>query len=144
MRFDNFDLAQPYGAIVLRGLGHEWDLHSFAAFQGITFEPQRNEVILEWRTSGTESNPWGSRGNTASGCRIRFRAVRSLSLGPRDSAYPPAEALCVAGISKVIPGEAEPLFKQSWAPDEQFHLRVTFQDERHVDIDAESATFETL
>ena len=144
MKLENFDLSSPYGDIEIRGLGHAWDLHNFATFQGFTFQPTRNELCLEWRVGGQTDNPWGSRGNSAGGCRIRFVGVRSVIVTPRDAGYPAEESLCLAEISKVIPGEREFPYKQEWGVGEQFHLRLKFQDERYVDIEAESAVLEAL
>src|SRR5204863_7316657 len=109
-----------------------------------TFEPQRNELILEWRVVGGHSNPWGSLGNVAGGCRLRFRGLKSLIVTARDSAYPAEESLCLSDISKVIPGERDHPYKRTWSDGEQFHLRLGFQDERCFDIEAESAILEAL
>jgi len=144
MKLENFDLSKPYGAIELRGLGHNWDLHNFATFQGITFEPQRNELILEWRVTAGNSNPWGSQNNLATGCRLRFRGLKSLVVTTRSAAYSLEESQCLSEISKVIPGQREYPYKQIWSEGEQFHLRLGFQDERCFDIEAESAVLEAL
>ena len=78
MRLENFDLESPFGAIVLQGLGHHWDLHGFARFQGFSFDPERDELTMEWRAG--HENPWGSDGNNASGCRLRFSVLRFCAL----------------------------------------------------------------
>jgi len=144
MRFENFDLGSPYGSIELRGLGHDWDLHNWADFGGLTFLVESNELVLEWRVNHMDKNPWGDTGNTAAGCRLRFRGLHSVRLSPRDPAYPATEGTCVASISKVIPGELQFPYKQKWEPGEEFHLRLTFQDEREIEIGAETAVLEPI
>jgi len=78
MKLENFELLQPFGGIELQGLGHVWDLHNFAHFKGLTFVPERNELILEWRIERADSNVSGKLGNTA-GCRLRFRGCGRLT-----------------------------------------------------------------
>jgi hypothetical protein len=144
MRFENFDLESPLGAIVLRGLGHHWDLHGFADFQGFSFDPERDELIMEWRAG--HENPWGSDGNSARGCRLRFSVLRFLRGTSRDPAYPPQESRAVSGISKAIPGpeQSEFRFKQDWGPDEPFHLVIQFQDARELEIAADAVSLEAI
>jgi hypothetical protein len=144
MKLENFDLNKPFGAIELQGLGHDWDLHNWAEFKGFSFVPGTNELILEWRVPEGHENPWGSRGNMARGCRLRFQGLKSIRVSERDTAYPLKESDCVSGISKVIPGELEYPFKRSWAEGEAFHLRITFQDERNIEIAAESVSLEAI
>src|SRR5262245_79256 len=144
MKLDNFDLASPYATIELVGLGHRWDLHSWADFVGVTFAPEQDEMAFEWRVPLDEQNPWGSPGNRATGCRLRFRRVFHLAMSGRDPAYPKAEALTIDSISKAIPGERDYPFKREWAPDEPFHLRFQFHDSRTIDVGAELATLEAI
>jgi hypothetical protein len=144
MRFENFDLMSPLGAIHLRGLGHYWDLHGFADFQGFKFDPERDELTMEWRAG--EGNPWGSDGNNARGCRLRFTVLRFLSVTSRDPAYPPVESRAVSGISKAMPGpeRSEFRFKRDWGPDEPFHLVFCFQDGRELEIAADAVKLEAI
>jgi hypothetical protein len=144
MRLENFDLVKPFGQIWLRGLGHSWDLHNFVVFKGLAFHPERNEMVLEWRVGTSRTDPWCSPGNNAAGCRLRFTGVRSVSLSPRDAAFALDESTCLEMISKVVPGEREYPFKQSWGPDEPFNLRLDFQDDRRIEVDAESVSLEAI
>ena len=144
MRFENFELAAPYGAIELRGLGHAWDLHNFATFQGFAFDPERDEFTMEWLVEPGQENPWGSRGNNARGCRLRFSGLRFLRETNRDRAYPLKESRTVAGVSKATPEQGEHRLKQEWAPDEPFHLIIRFQDERELEIAANVVRLEAI
>src|SRR5262245_41799217 len=144
MRLENFELAEPYATIELVGLGHRWDLHSWADFVGVTFTPEQDELCLEWRVPTHERNPWGSPGNTATGCRLRFRGVRLVTMTNRDSAYPMDEALTLEAIGKAIPGETKYPFKRDWEPGETFNLRFEFHDERSIEIGAKEATLEAI
>ena len=144
MRLENFDLESPFGAIVLEGLGHHWDLHGFARFQGFSFDPERDELTMEWRAG--HENPWGSDGNNASGCRLRFTVLRFLRATNRDSAYPPLESQAVAGIYKALPGpeRSEFRFKRDWGPDEPFNLVICFQDGRELEVAADAVRLEAM
>jgi len=144
MRFENFDLAVPYGAIQLRGLGHDWDLHNFADFRGFTFDPGLDELTMEWQAPEGQENPWGSRGNNARGCRLRFSGLSFLRGTSRDRAYPLQESLTVSGISKATPGQGEGRLKQDWGPDERFHLIIQFQDEREFEVAADVVRLEAI
>jgi hypothetical protein len=144
MRFENFALASPYGATELEGLGHRWDLHSFAHFQGLRFDPLRNELTMEWQVPRGEKNPWGSPGNDALGCRLRFNGLRLSRAARRDEAYPLEESRTVSGLSKVTPEYGDFRFKHAWAPDDPFHLLVEFQDQREIEIAADAVRLESI
>lgn len=144
MKLENFDLSESSCTIELQGLGHCWDLHNCAGFTGFAFSPERDELILEWRVASAQENPWGSLGNRARGCQLRFRGISFLSMSPRDAACPSSEALCLAGLSKVIPGEREYPHKDRWEPDEPFHLLFEFQDERTLEIGAAAVRLEVI
>lgn len=144
MRLENFDLVKPFGQILLRGLGHTWDLHNFVVFKGLGFHPERDELVMEWRVETSRADPWGSPGNSAVGCRLRFVGVRSVSLSPRDPALQLDESVCLEMISKVVPGEREYPFKDSWGPNELFNLRLDLHDDRNIEVDAESVSLEAI
>lgn len=144
MRFDNFDLTTPYGGIEIRGLGHNWDLHNFAHFQGFSFNPARDEVTMEWHARSGQENPWGSRGNSARGCRLRFSGVLFLRATSRDRAYPLEESRTVTALSKATPEQGAYRFKEDWGPDEPFHLIIEFQDEREIEIGANVVRLEAI
>ena len=144
MRFENFDLAAPYGAIELRGLGHNWDLHNFADFRGFTFDPGLDELTMEWQVPPGQEDAWGSRGNNARGCRLRFSGLRFLRGTNRDRAYPLEESRTVSGISKATPGQGEYRLKQDWGSDEGFHLIIQFQDEREFEVAADVVRLEAI
>jgi hypothetical protein len=57
MELENFELSRPFGWIELQGLGHVWDLHNFADFEGLSFLPEPNELVLEWRVARSASHP---------------------------------------------------------------------------------------
>ena len=144
MRFENFDLAAPHGAIELRGLGHAWDLHNFATFQGFAFHPELDELTMEWQVEPGQENPWGSRENSARGCRLRFSGLRFLRGTSRDRAYPLKESRTVSGISKATPEQGEHRLKHDWGPDERFHLIIQFQDEREFEVAADVVRLEAI
>jgi hypothetical protein len=144
MKLDNFDLAEPYATIELVGLGHHWDLHSWADFVGASFVPDDDEVWLEWRVPADVNNPWGSPGNMARGCRLRFRHVHHLLMTGRSESYPSKEAKTVKAVGKAIPGEGKYPFKQDWKVGEPFFLRFQFHDERMLEVGAEVAMLEAI
>ncbi len=144
MRFENFDLSSPCGGIELTGLGHHWDLHNFADFNGFRFLPAQDEIWMEWTVPTLERNPWGSPGNSARACRLRFVGVTHFVMGARDRAYPLTESDCLESVSKAVPGELEHPFKDNREEDESFHLRFEFQDERRLDIGADRVVLEAV
>ena len=144
MRFENFDLDSPYCATELRGLGHAWDLHNWADFRGFTFDPSRDELTLEWVVRPGHDNPWGSRGNTALGCRLRFAGLQLFRSTGRDRAYPQEESRTIAELSKAVPEPGEYRYKREWGPDEPFHLIIRFQDERQFEIAADVVRLEAI
>ena len=144
MNLENFDLAKPYATIELVGLGHRWDLHSWADFVGLTFAPEQDEVLLEWRVPSTEPNPWGSLGNHAKGCRLRFRRVHHLVFTGRDPAHPKTDASSISAIGKAIPDELEYRYKSNWQLGETFHLRFEFEDTRAIQVGAENVRLEAI
>lgn len=144
MRLKNFNLTSPYGCAVIRGCGHDWDLHNFADFQGFFFTPDRDDLVMEWLVVPGEENPWGSRGNAAAGCRLCFSGIRYLRVVGRDTDYPAEESSCLASISKVEPGESEYRGKEKWEPGEPFRLLFQFQDGRQIEVEADSVSLEAL
>ena len=144
MRLENFELSAPFGCIELVGLGHRWDLHSWADFVGITFTPEKDELSFEWRVPSGEQNPWGSPGNQARGCRLRFIGVQHVMVTPRDSAFPKEDASSVDSIGKAIPGEREYRYKSSWAPSEPFFLRFEFVDGRAIEVGSDAVSLEAI
>jgi hypothetical protein len=57
MRLLNFELDGEVSAIVLRGLGLEWDLHNFAKFTGLTLDVSSDSLLLKWSVPPA-TNPW--------------------------------------------------------------------------------------
>src|SRR5262245_16946883 len=136
MRFTNFDLKEPFGATVLVGLGHEWDVHSWADLTAVRQTHPGETAVLEWHVPTDVSNPWGSLGNNAAGCRLVFSGVRSFRITAGTAGVEPRDARTVAAISKAIPGEGAYPFKASWGDAEEFELRVETEDAGRIDIDA--------
>ena len=86
---------------------HNWDLHNFADFRGFTFDPGLDELTMEWQVPPGQEDAWGSHGNNARGCRLRFSGLRFLRGNSRDRAYPLEESRTVSGISKATPEQGE-------------------------------------
>ena len=125
MRFENFSLAYE-GGIELQAFGHNWDLHNCVDFMGIRYEPTSGNVVLEWvPLPEYASNPWGDLENKATRCRLRFRDVSAMRLGPRKDGYPDTDASCVESIENV--GSS---------------LVFTMQNERAIEINASKAVLE--
>ncbi len=57
--------------------------------------------------------------------------------------FPIEEGLTLSGISKVDPNETEGRMRREWH-DDNFNILVTFQNERSIEIGAESALFEPI
>ena len=144
MRFENFDLKSPHGAVELQGLGHDWDLHNWPDFHGFEFDPAADELTMEWTVPAEQANPWGSRGNTARGCRLRFCTLRYFRSTGRDPAYPIEESRTVSELSKAVPEPGEYRYQQVWGPEEPFHLIIRFQDEREFEISADVVRLEAM
>jgi len=144
MKLENFDLDAPFGSVTLVGIGHHWDLHAWADFVGAEFMPEHDRLVLEWRAPDGQENPWGSPGNDSSGCRLVFNGVSFFQISPRDPAYPSSESRTVASISKASLSETKFRFQNSWDAGEPFRLLVEFQDERRIEVEAESVSLERL
>lgn len=129
MKLENFSLAHN-GGVELRAFGHNWDLHNCVDFRGLHYAPLSNDVVLEWvPLPEYAANPWGDTTNKAACCRLRFREVHALRLGPRDDSYPASEATCVDTIELVNAADSEILV-------------FTMQDARVIEIAAASAILE--
>lgn len=127
MRCDNFILESP-GGVVLLALGHAWDLHNCVDFRGLRYEPLLGEVVLEWSPLPEyRSNPWGDVTNKATGCRLRFREVQSVRIGPREGSYPAEDATCVESFELGV---------------EEQTLVLNMQDTRVIEIQAGRAAME--
>src|SRR2546426_12369900 len=94
MRFENFDLAAPYGAIELRGLGHNWDLHNFADFED-------SPSIL-----GSTSSRWNGRCG-----QVRRMLGETVATMPGGAAF--GSAGCVFCVEPVV---TEPTRSRSLEP----------------------------
>ena len=143
MKFANFELSEPFGSVILQALGHEWDVHNFAELVGVHQPNNRGIASLEWQVPPEVDNPWGSPGNSASGCRLVFSGVRRFDFKAGEPTLSEGSRT-VAGISKAIPGESEYPFKQQWGSDELFYLRVELEDLGRIEIDAEVAVLEPI
>jgi hypothetical protein len=143
MTFANFELSEPFGCVILRAFGHEWDLHSFAVLVAVQQPNDASVASLEWQVPPDIDNAWGSPGNTAKGCRLVFSGVRRFDIKAGEPTLS-ADSQTVAGISKTIPGESDYPFKQHWTSDELFCLRVELEDLGQIEIDAEVAALEPI
>jgi hypothetical protein len=144
MRFSNFDLDQPFGSVELIGLGHRWDVHSWADLVVAEGSAAESSAVLEWRVPSNVENPWGSRGNQAVGCRLVFAGVSVFAVRPGVQGGDPRDRRTVSSISKVVPGAQEYPFKNEWTADERFDLRVETEDEGRIDVEADVATLEPI
>ncbi len=150
MKLTNFELSEPYGAIELKALGRNWDLHNFADFKGFFFDPFKGNVVFEWRLNRTilkdqnGENGWGDPENHADGCRLIFENVTFLTTKKGNPEYPAEEGDCVSNISKKVPGEEELPFRDPWPEGEPFHLLFDFQNESCIEICAETVTFKSI
>ena len=139
MRLLNFKLADPCVTIELVGLGHNWDLHNFAVFTGLRYDPATNTVVMEWSVDrGLEQNPWGSPGNSAQGCRLIFADVNFLHITARDAEIPSAEDDCLEALSKVDPRETPYRMMERWPDGTEFRLLFRFQGGRNIEIGADA------
>ena len=143
MKFANFELSEPFGSVILQALGHEWDMHNFAALVGVHQPNTTGIASLEWQVPPDVDNPWGSPENSASGCRLVFSGVRRFDVKAGEPTLL-EDSQTVAGISKAFPGESEYPFKHHWGADESFYLRVELEDSGQIEIDAEVATLEPI
>lgn len=80
MKLLNFRLKEPSVTTAINSLGYEWDLHSFANFEGFRFFPEKDEIELVWTAPNTSSNPWGDENNTFKSCRMVFKKIFYLKL----------------------------------------------------------------
>jgi len=138
MKMTNFILDDPTQAIILIGLGLEWDLHNYATFTGLSFEAISNTLQLEWKVPH-ESNPWGCIDNHARGCRIVFHRVVSVKVGPSVGCPQFGEADTLHGLSKVTPEAGQYRFKKEWSDSAPFNLLFEFGNGWAIEVDAESA-----
>jgi hypothetical protein len=138
MRLLNFELDGEVSAIVLRGLGLEWDLHNFAKFTGLTLDVSSDSLLLKWSVPPA-TNPWGCRENHAAACGLLFRGVRLIQMlagDPEDAGG--SNDITLSGVSKSIPGETEFRFKEKWDAGEPFYLLFELVSGRSIEIDADT------
>ena len=137
MILSNFELREPNHTIELVGLGHNWDLHNFAEFEGLEVNAGQNHATLRWRVPDVE-NPWGSLNNAFRGCALVFSGLRALSMTPHDPDHA-TEDRDLADVSKVTPEPGEYRTRERWSPGEPFNLRFEFQSGRTIEVAAERA-----
>src|SRR5687767_9260230 len=83
MKLANFELVPPEPTITLAGLGHFWDLHNFAQFDGLEFRPADDACTLKWSVPDVD-NAWGSDANPFRGCLLIFTGLHSVHVQDRD------------------------------------------------------------
>jgi hypothetical protein len=74
-------------------------------------------------------------------CILLFRGLHTLMISPRHQELPLSEDLCVAGISKVAPGQTEPpehRTRSHWDALDTFDLWFTFQSGRSIELSADT------
>ena len=141
MILTNFDLNLPACATELVGLGHRWDLHSFADFEGLEVRLAQDIATLRWQvpTDCPVDNPWGSPGNTSRGCAIVFTGLRALHLTPRHAEADAEGDKALSDVSKVTPELGSHRHREHWLPGEHFHLRFEFDSGRSLEVAADRA-----
>lgn len=139
MRLVNFELRRPNHAVEIVAIGLNWDLHNWADFVGLEFNPD-DSLVLRWTAPATE-NPWGDLNNNHAGCALVFRDLKLLRLGARDKDTLESDDRTLAAISKVEPGEGPYRQRNEWAPADPFHLVFEFQSGRTLEIAAEEVEF---
>ncbi len=144
MRLVNFHLEQPYSAVMLIGLGHEWDLHSYANFVRLEYDALDDVLIMEWKVEPGDENPWSSRGNTALGCRLHYQGVRLLSMACGTTQAEDRDRYCLSGVSKVVLEDGEFRFKDHWQDDEPFRLLFSFESGHRIEVEADPVSLEAV
>lgn len=143
MELVNFKLGNPSVTTELIGLGNSWDLHSFADFKGISFFPETDEAFLEWQVPKGVDNPWGSKDNKNSTCRLIFKKITFLRMLERNYSIPISESRTLENISMIDPKSPEFPQKEEWGDDSDFHLLFTFCDGRILQIASQTVHLET-
>ena len=143
MKLTNFEIESPFGGRTLRGLGHAWDLHSFATFAGVFYDPKSNHLTMDWYVQ-PDSNPWGSLGNDATGCRLHFKCVKFALIRRLDTGTAPSDNSCLSAISKVDPDDADYRYRRRWSEDDPFRLLFEFEGGVTIEISSDSVELEAL
>lgn len=143
MRLENFILEGGFSGTTLFGLGHHWDLHSFAETRLVRFEPKTGSLAIEW-TVPAMVNAWGSQGNRARGCRLVFENVVFLRVTDTDAGARPEDDAIVADVSRVVPGEAAYSWIEKSADPERFRLLFRFQSGRKIEVESQRARLEPI
>ena len=123
MLLTNFSLVEPVPTITLASHGLEWDLHSFAEFEGFTVDAAAGTLVMRWHVPPGAENPWGSVANTAVACELAFRGVRSLQV--------------ISSVEAPHPDDTD-LADIGWADSEQPALVFCFESGRIIGVSAES------
>ena len=129
MLLSNFSLVEPVPTIILTSHGVEWDLHSFAEFEGFTYDAAAGTLAMRWHVPTDAENPWGNVANTAVACELAFRAIRSLQ---------------VISASEAPHPEDTDLADISWAESEKPTLVFSFESGRVIEVSAESAELRSI
>ena len=134
MRLANFDLVGPEPTITLVGLGHFWDLHNFAEFEGLAFDAATASLTLRWTVPAVE-DPWGSNGNEHMRCELVFSGVRFCYISDRGDDNTSSDR-DLAEMLRVTPELGEYRMRTEWPANSDFHLRFEFMSGRAIEIGA--------
>jgi len=144
VKLTNFEIESPFGGRTLRGLGHAWDLHNFATFAGVLYDPTSRHAVLDWYVQTDVSNPWGSPGNDARGCRLHFKAVEFALLKQAGAGRLTPENACLSAVSRVDPSDVEYRHKQQWTATDPFRLLFEFEGGCTIEIASDTVELEIL
>ena len=136
MRLQNFEISS---SIELQSAGLFWDLHNFARFLGLEIIPAENIALMSWSVP-KGPNPWGCNENKFAGMKLRFTGLQVIRLSPRDPDLPLTEDICVSEILKVDPrvDHADPHMRAVWEMTDRFHLAISFQSRRMIELGSEA------
>jgi hypothetical protein len=145
MKLLNFSFAERFESVVLMGPDVAWDLHNWANFQGIRFNPASGFLDLRWVPASDSKRDHGTVavGSDAavSEFQLVFKDVRFLRmLGPEPTAFAENEAT-LHGASFVRSGDLPPGLRLADSNDEDFHLFLEFTSGRTLEIGAETGEF---
>jgi hypothetical protein len=146
MRLLNFSFAERFESVVLTGPDIAWDLHNWANFQGIRFNPGNGSLDLQWAPASDSKRDNGTvaLGSDApvSEFQLVFKDVRFLRmLGPEGVAAFPENEATLHGASFVRSGDLAPGLRLADSNDEDFHLFLEFTSGRTLEIGAETGEF---
>jgi hypothetical protein len=142
----NFTFAERFESVVLISSGVAWDLHNWASFHRLMFNPADGSLDLHWVPAPVSEIVHGhgitaqNSDGSVSEFHLVFRDVQFLRMRGAEKAvaFPENEGT-LHGVSFVRPGDTAPSLRIADPAAEEFHLFFKFTSGRTLEIGAGTA-----